>query len=96
MDIWIGIAIVSNLIFGGKPKNKSLNTGIRYLYRTLLDTGVEKVEIVKKEDLFLEFDLIGYDTSVANAVRYALYRSIIGYKVIGCLSLSLSSLSGMN
>jgi len=40
------------------------------------DKGVEKVEIVKKEDMFLEFDLIGYDTSVANAVRRILLSDV--------------------
>jgi len=35
-----------------------------------------KVNIVKKEDLFLEFDLIGYEPSIANAVRRLLISDV--------------------
>ncbi|WUR03829.1 DNA-directed RNA polymerases I and III subunit RPAC1 [Vairimorpha necatrix] len=43
-------------------------------YKEMLDNI--KVEIIKKEKLFLEFDLIGVDCSVANAIRRILINEI--------------------
>lgn len=40
-----------------------------------------KVEIIKKENLFLEFDLIGVDCSIANALRRILINEIPTFSI---------------